>query len=92
MKYFDIKPVCPGWRYHYQMRRWVRSLPARTFYDRSGYYSLITDGDPCSWHFAFEPMNWREELELFGSAHVTFTYRHDLPRHVNCRSKIALAS
>ena len=48
MKYFDIKPVCPNWRDHRQMRRFMRSLESRGYINNERAVLVVEDkNDPC---------------------------------------------
>ena len=58
MKYFDIKPVCPTWHQHYQIRRWIRSLPSLGFMDRGAAILVIPNwNDPCRTRIITEGVN-----------------------------------
>lgn len=44
-----VKPVCPNQHQHYQIRRWIRSLPSLGFMDGPATILVIPNwGEPCS--------------------------------------------
>lgn len=49
MKAIDVvKPVCPTAHHHYQIRRWLRSLPSLGFFDGSATILIIPNwAEPC---------------------------------------------
>jgi len=69
-----VKPVCPGWHQHYQLRRWVRSLPSQAYIVNQGVYLIVTnDPDPCNWYVTVEDMmlptermSWMADLLMEG--------------------------
>lgn len=51
-----VKPVCPGWHQHRQLRRWRASLESHAWTSRGEWYLLVADDpDPCKWYIIKEP-------------------------------------
>lgn len=58
MKYFDIKPVCPNWREHYHIRKFIRSLDSRGYVNDSvAVLVLENKQDPCKSRIISEPID-----------------------------------
>lgn len=52
-----VRPVCPGWHQHYQMRRWVASLPSCAWVEDDFAFLIVKpSADPCSWYITREDL------------------------------------
>lgn len=56
MKAIDVvKPVCPNWHQHYQLRKWANSLPTQGWFDDDYAYLIVRPTDhPCDWYLSRE--------------------------------------
>lgn len=58
MKAIDIvKPVCPNWHQHHQLRKWTASLPSHAWEDDDYVYLIVKPTPhPCTWYITREDM------------------------------------
>lgn len=52
-----VKPHCPNWAHHYQLRKWVASLPSHAWEDDDYVYLLVKpSAHPCTWYITREDL------------------------------------